>query len=224
MIFKYTIEQAREMANREPRLQDVIDRLGMIEREMEPDLYLGVIKSIVSQQISTGAYQTIWNKIAELAKEVRPDTIAALSRESLQACGLSWRKVDYILEFSQAVVAGVVDLDYLAGLPNEEFVKELVKIRGIGPWTARMILIFTLGRLDVISFDDLAIIRGLKATLSKRYPKQRRNWSILPKLSIPMNRLPRSIFGSCPMTPRPAWKRTAKPKASLRFILAAWAI
>lgn len=162
MIFEYTPAQLEYLKNREPLLKQAIESIGMIEREMEPDLYLGVIKQIVSQQISTQATKTIWAKINALVEMPTAGSIAHLSPKALQACGLSWRKVNYILEFSQAVVDQEIDLDDLKGRDNEVFIKELMKIKGIGRWTAQMILIFTLGRMNVISFDDLGIMRGLK--------------------------------------------------------------
>ncbi len=162
MIFKYSGEQTDYLKRREPLLKEVIERIGPIEREMEPDLYAGVIRQIVAQQISTRAYMTIWDKIVALVDDVKPDSFIALEADALQACGLSWRKVDHILEFTRAVASREIDLDHLVTLDNREFVKELVKIKGIGPWSAQMVLIFTLGRQDVISFDDLGIMRGLK--------------------------------------------------------------
>lgn len=167
MIFEYTKAQMDYLKSRESRFEEVIDRIGMIEREMEPDLYRGVIRQIVGQQISTRAYKTIWDKVTALAGQVEPDSFKNIAPEILQSCGLSWRKVGYILEFSRAVADREIDLERLATLDNEQFTRELVKIRGIGPWSAQMVLIFTLGRQDVISFDDLGIKRGLSRLYQK---------------------------------------------------------
>lgn len=167
MIFEYTKAQKDHLKNREPRFEEVIERIGMIEREMEPDLYRGVIRQIVGQQISTRAYKTIWEKITALVGQVEPDSFKDLAPETLQSCGLSWRKVDYILDFSRAVANREIDLEKMATLDNEQFIREMVKVRGIGPWSAQMVLIFTLGRQDVISFDDLGIQRGLSRLYQK---------------------------------------------------------
>lgn len=159
--FNYGPIELDYLATQDPLLGEAIRSIGFIERSLTPDLFEALISSIVSQQIAKKAYFTVWARINELAGAITPENISALDRESLKACGLSYKKTDWIQTVAAMVLAGEIDLAELETLTNEELVKTLTKLPGIGVWTAEMLMIFALERPDVLSYGDLAIRRGI---------------------------------------------------------------
>ena len=115
--------------------------------------------------------------------EVTPATIAAAPAARLQSAGISFRKVEYIRDFAAKVQSGALDLQEISRLPDDQAIKALASLKGIGVWTAEMILLFCLQRPDILSFDDLAIQRGLRMVYHhrsidrKRFEKYRRRFS-----------------------------------------------
>ena len=182
-FFKYDSRETEYLKSRDQRISDVIDQIGHISRPVDTDLFSSVIHCIIGQQISTKAEQTIWKRMKEALGDITPESIDAASREELQSLGMTFRKADYIKEFCHEVMTGEVDLDEISYLPDDEAIKELIKIKGIGVWTAEMILLFCLQRPDVFSFGDLAIRRGLRMVYHHRkitpqlFEKYRRRFS-----------------------------------------------
>lgn len=172
---KYGEREVRHLSTACPELGKVIDRLGFLERPVEPDLFTALASSIVSQQITGKVAQTIWGRLviaAEAKKSVSnlnntvgaisPETFSLLTIDELRACGLSQRKAEYISGISFAAVDGTLDFEVLKNLSDTDFIKELVKLRGVGEWTAEMMLIFSLERPDILSWGDFAIKNGIK--------------------------------------------------------------
>jgi len=139
-----------------------IDRIGVVERPVDPDLFSAVTHQIVGQQISTVAQATIWRRMTDAFGAVTPGAVAAAGVPALQRFGISFRKAGYIWDFARAVESGDFDLDALWALPDEEVIRRLSALRGVGVWTAEMLLTFCMGRPDVVSFGDLAILRGMR--------------------------------------------------------------
>lgn len=160
--FPYGQEEVDYLTKKDAKLGWAISRIGMLQRPVEPDLFKALVSSIVGQQISGKALATIWGRFQERFEPLTPETIASASLEELQSCGISMRKARYIQGIAEAVLQGAVDLEGLKDLPDEEVYKELMKLKGVGPWTAEMLLIFSLERKDVVSFGDLAIQRGMR--------------------------------------------------------------
>ena len=140
----------------------LIDSIGEINREYIPDPFIALVNSIVFQQISYKAALSIWNRLEDLITEINPDNLLNVSFESLRKCGLSKTKISYIRNIAEAVKKNELELDNLAMMSDEEVIKKLVKIKGIGVWTAEMFLIFSLSRKNVMSYNDLGIRKGLK--------------------------------------------------------------
>lgn len=169
---KYGEREVRHLSTVCPELGRVIDRLGFLERPVEPDLFTALASSIVSQQITGKVAQTIWGRLVKTAElklaveplksAVSPEIFSLLSKEELRACGLSQRKAEYISGIASATVEGTLDFESLRSLDDADFIRELVKLRGVGEWTAEMMLIFSLERPDVLSWGDFAIKTGLK--------------------------------------------------------------
>ena len=160
-IFEYGQKEIDYLRKKDKKLGAAIDRIGMIKREVTPDTFAALVSSIVSQQISSKAADTVWNRLGLLLGTITPESIAKAEISEIQACGMSARKAGYIKGAAEAAVSGQVDFNALHTLSDEEIIKKLSSLRGVGVWTAEMLLIFSLCRPDVVSFKDLAICRGM---------------------------------------------------------------
>lgn len=149
------------LARKDKRMAAAIEEIGPTMRPGVEGLFTGLVQSIIGQQISIKAADSIWRRLEAAMGEVTPQRLAAASLPDLAACGLSGRKAEYIHGAAEAVVSGALDLDALAQADDEEVIRELVKLRGVGRWTAEMLLIFSLHRQDVMSYDDYGLRTGL---------------------------------------------------------------
>jgi len=156
-------------------LARIIARHGPCMLTHERDLFAAVGQAIVSQQISVRAAATILGRVMALmpAGALTPDDVLAVSEEELRAAGLSWRKVAYLRDCALRFADGTIDPAVLRDRDDEEFITALVAIKGVGRWTAEMVLIFSLGRPDVLSTGDY----GLRSAMQ-------RHWD-LPTLATP---------------------------------------
>lgn len=183
MYFEYGEDEITYLRNKDKKLAEVIDRIGMIEREVDTDLFSSVVHHIIGQQISTKAQATIWQRMKENLGEVNAETILSADISKLQSLGMTSRKAEYITDFAEKVHEGVFDLETVAQMSDEAAIKELASLKGIGVWTAEMILLFCLQRPDIFSYDDLAIQRGLRMVYHHRkidrklFEKYRRRFS-----------------------------------------------
>lgn len=159
--FKYGQEEIEHLKRTDSILAEEIDRIGMVKRKVEPDIFIALISSIIGQQISTKAATTVRSRLTELVGEITPENIEGTSLEAIQECGMSLRKAGYIKGVAEAVISGEMVLDDLCKLTDEEVKEELTSLKGIGEWTAEMLLISSLQRPDVLSYKDLGIRRGM---------------------------------------------------------------
>ena len=191
MYFDYGAREVDYLKARDRVLGEVIDQVGHVEREVDPDLFSAVVHHIVGQQISTKAQATIWARMRERLGEVNARTVAAAGTAALQSVGISLRKAEYIQDFAGKVNSGAFDLQRVAALPDSEAIEALVALKGVGVWTAEMILLFCLQRPDIFSFDDLAIQRGLRMVYRHRkidrklFEKYRRRFSPYGSVASP---------------------------------------
>ena len=144
MYFSYGETETAYLKHKDKKLGAVIDQLGPIHRPVDTDLFSSVVHHIIGQQISTKAQQTIWNRIQQELGEVNADTLLTAGRERLQSFGMTFKKADYILDFARKVNCGQFDLDAIAEKSDAEAIVELSSLKGIGVWTAEMILLFCL--------------------------------------------------------------------------------
>lgn len=183
MYFEYGENEITYLRNKDKKLSEVIDQIGMIEREVDTDLFSAVVHHIIGQQISTKAQTTIWQRMKETLGEVNAETILSADISNLQSLGMTFRKAEYITDFARKVHEGVFDLETVAQMSDEAAIKELASLKGIGVWTAEMILLFCLQRPDIFSYGDLAIQRGLRMVYHHRkidrklFEKYRRRFS-----------------------------------------------
>lgn len=159
--FEYGEDALKHLKGRDKKLGKEIDKIGMIEREINSDLFSGLISSVISQQISTKAAITVTNRLMELVGELTPENLEIIEVEEIQKCGMSLRKAGYIKGIAQAAITKEIDFENLHKLSDEQVTKELTKLKGIGEWTAEMILIHSLHRPDILSYKDLGIRRGI---------------------------------------------------------------
>lgn len=160
--FKYDNTATDYLTNACPVLGDYIKQIGPLQRQTNPDIFESLIDSIVGQQISSVAAATVFGRLKELVGKIEPSSIHNLSKEDIQKCGMSMRKAQYIKGVAQAVVTEHIKIDQLHKMQDAQIIKLLCELNGIGKWTAQMLLIFSFNRMDIISYDDLAIKRGLK--------------------------------------------------------------
>ena len=162
MFFKYGEEELTYLKSKDKKLAEVIDELGVLERVIIPDVFSALLHAITGQQISTKAHQTIWNRFMVKVPTITPEAVITVADHDLQAIGISFKKVGYIKNIAQKVIDKELLIDDFKNLTNEEVCEELVKLKGIGKWTAEMIMIFSMQRKDILSFGDLAIVKGMR--------------------------------------------------------------
>ncbi len=148
----------------DPVLYAVMGKLPDITISASTDYFTSLCEAIVSQQLSEKAGATIWNRFVGLFPKghVTPERVLALPDEKIRAVGPSWSKISYIKNIARAVLETALPFDMFPSLSNEEIIIHLTKIKGIGPWTAEMFLMFTLGREDVFSYGDLGLRHGIQ--------------------------------------------------------------
>ena len=168
MYFEYGEKELSYLRQKDKRLCEVIDRIGPIERTVDTDLFSAVVHHIIGQQISTKAQATIWQRMQDALGGVNAETILAAGVPKLQSLGMTFRKAEYITDFAEKVHTGAFDLDAVEHMSDEDAIGALSSLKGIGVWTAEMILLFCMQRPDIFSYDDLAIQRGLRMVYHHR--------------------------------------------------------
>lgn len=173
-IFKYGDKEIEYLKKKDKKLGAAIEKIGIIERKITPDPFKALVSSIVNQQISNKAAETVWNRFTNVIGVVTPENIEKVSLEEIQGCGMSLRKVGYIKGIAEAAISGEVNFEELNDLTDVEIIKKLSALKGVGVWTAEMLLIFSLCRPDVVSYGDLAIRRGMMNLYGlKELPKEK---------------------------------------------------
>ena len=167
-------EVKRHFKKVDPILFRAIKQAGELEDiapQRPSEYFSSLCREIIAQQLGSGAVNAILGRFHNLflQKKTKPSYIVAIQEEELRNCGMSWAKARYIKELAQKVATREVVLSKLSSLSDEEAIIELTKIKGIGPWTAEMFLMFSLGREDVFSFGDL----GLRNAMKKLYGQKK---------------------------------------------------
>ena len=168
MYFSYGEAELAYLRQRNKRLGKVIDRIGHIDRTVDTDLFSSVVHHIIGQQISTKAQATIWQRMQDTLGTVNAESVLSADIPALQSIGMTFRKAEYITDFAQKVHTGAFDLNAVEHMSDDEAIRALSSLKGIGVWTAEMILLFCMQRPDIFSYDDLAIQRGLRMVYHHR--------------------------------------------------------
>ncbi|WP_059370038.1 DNA-3-methyladenine glycosylase family protein [Treponema endosymbiont of Eucomonympha sp.] len=162
MFFEYGEKEIACLKSKDKTLGAAIDAIGHIERTVDTDLFSSIIRHIIGQQISAAAQKTIWERITRKIGAITADAVNGLSVDEIQQFGTTFRKAAYIKDFARKIESGKFAPDDMRGKSDSEIVARLSAVKGIGVWTAEMILIFCLQRPDIFSYTDLAIHRGLR--------------------------------------------------------------
>ena len=157
----------RYLARRDPVLKAIIRTIGPCSLRYRPDRFAALVRSIISQQISTKAAAAIAARFESILAStgITPAAVLALSPEALRTAGLSAAKTRALYDLAEKIQDGTVPLKRIHKLPDEEVIASLLPVMGIGRWTAEMFLIFSLGRLDVFPVDD----GGVRTAIRKQY-------------------------------------------------------
>ena len=171
-------------AKKELHLKD--KKLGKIIKSYPNDFlfsksnsFLTLARSIVGQQISVKAAQSVWNKLEKKCKKINSKNISTMHHMSLKACGLSRQKISYLKNLSKAFHDKTINPKKWKNESDEKIINDLVQIKGIGRWTAEMYLIFNLGRPDIFPLDDIGMIRGLCKCYGLKYPMDKKKLIII---------------------------------------------
>ncbi len=152
----------------DPRMAFCIESLGAIVRQAQPELFSAMAKAIIGQQISTKAQESIFARAQTLFNPFCAESLSKLAPEEIRLCGISLRKAEYIRELALLCASGELEYSSLDSLSDEALCQRLSALRGVGRWTAEMLLIFCFGREDVLSTGDLGIQRGARMLYEKR--------------------------------------------------------
>ena len=157
-------QAAQYLAVKDPVLKPIIERVGTATFRPHKDYYWELVDSIISQQLSVKAAHSIEMRFQELfgSKVPAPEQILEKDVEELRSVGLSRPKAGYIRDLAQHIVDGKVKFDRFDALSNDEIMRELIDVKGIGEWTVHMFLMFCMGRLDVLPVGDLGIRNSMR--------------------------------------------------------------
>lgn len=174
---------AQHLTRHDPYLAPTIVRVGTCTIVPHTDYYRELVESIISQQLSIKASATIIKRFLALFQGAFPSPHQILQRdiEELRAVGMSRPKASYVLDLASHIVNGELQPDKLPALPNDEVVRELIAVKGIGEWTAHMFLIFSLGRTDVLATGDLGVRMAIKKLYHLDQPPTPDNMRTLAK-------------------------------------------
>ena len=162
---EYWLDACKHLAKKDRVMKRLIPQFGDACLQSRGDAFNTLARSIVGQQISVKAAQSVWRKFEALPKKMTPANVLKLKVDDMRAAGLSARKVEYLVDLSIHFDAGAVHVKGWDAMDDEAIIAELIAIRGIGRWTAEMFLIFYLRRPNVLPLDDVGLINGI----SKNY-------------------------------------------------------
>ena len=157
----YWVDARKHLMKKDRVMKRLIPLLGDGTLQSRGDAFSTLARSIVGQQISVKAAQTVWDRFAALPRAITPGDVLKLKIDDMRAAGLSVRKVEYLVDLALHFDAGKLHVDGWHGMDDEAIIAELVAIRGVGRWTAEMFLIFHLMRPNVLPLDDVGLINGI---------------------------------------------------------------
>ncbi|MDP4301616.1 DNA-3-methyladenine glycosylase family protein [Leptothrix discophora] len=173
----YWDEACKHLMKRDRVMKKLIPRFGEARLQSRGDAFTTLARSIVGQQISVKAAQSVWLRFLALGAAadapLQPGWVIDLGVETMRSAGLSARKCDYLRDLAQHFIDGAVHETHWSAMDDEAIIDELVAIRGIGRWTAEMFLIFHLMRPNVLPLDDLGLIKGISLNYFSGEPVSR---------------------------------------------------
>lgn len=172
------LKKALAHLKQDPVLSGVISQFGIINHLPSPDRFESLVGSIIGQQLSNKAADTIYDRFEKLVGIVTPENILNMPDAKLRFCGTSWAKVRSLKDLSQKVLDKSLRLDKLDSMSDDEVISHLTQVKGIGRWTAEMKLMFTLHRPDILPLDDV----GIQNAMVKLYGLNRKHKTFSKKM------------------------------------------
>jgi DNA-3-methyladenine glycosylase II len=157
----YWQEACAHLVKRDRVMKRLIPQFGQACLQSRGDAFVTLARSIVGQQISVKAAQSVWDRFVQLPRQMTPRSVLKLKVDDMRAAGLSARKIEYLVDLALHFDSGAVHVKAWEAMADEDIIAELVAIRGIGRWTAEMFLIFHLMRPNVLPLDDVGLINGI---------------------------------------------------------------
>ena len=174
---EYWDEACKHLGKHDRVMRKLIPQFGEVRLQSSGDAFTTLARSIVGQQISVKAAQSVWRRFAALiddpTTQLAPTSVLALDADVMRGAGLSLRKCDYLCDLAAHFEAGSVHVGQWQQMDDETIIEELVAIRGIGRWTAEMFLIFHLMRPNVLPLDDVGLINGISINYFSGEPVSR---------------------------------------------------
>ncbi len=157
----YWAEACKHLVKKDRVMKRLIPQFGEASLQSRGDAFVTLARSIVGQQVSVKAAQTVWDRFALLPRKITPANVLKLKVDDMRAAGLSVRKVEYIVDLALHFDNGALHVKKWSEMTDDAIIEELVAIRGIGRWTAEMFLMFHLMRPNVLPLDDVGLINGI---------------------------------------------------------------
>lgn len=171
------------ISDKDPVMAKLVQHFGHLEQGHISNVYISLVIHIISQMLSNKIADIIVGRFIEACGEITPEHVQRLSVEDIRKCGISYKKAESIIDLTNKTLCGEYDFSQLNKMSDDEVISYLMKIKGVGQWTAEMIAEFTLGRLNIFSYLDVALQNGIKKahgykTLSKqRFERIRKKYS-----------------------------------------------
>ena len=167
---QYWEQAKRELAERDAVLRGLVERFHGLAMGSRGDAFSTLARSIVGQQISVKAAQSVWERLSGRLIAVTPASVRRVRISTLRACGLSGQKASYLQDLSRKFLDGTLDAGRWHALEDEALIVELTQVKGIGRWTAEMFLMFYLARPDVLPIADLGLQRAMRLNYNRGRP------------------------------------------------------
>lgn len=172
-MIHYTEKEMNYISEKSDVMTSLVQRFGLMETGPEQDVFSSLVTSIVGQMLSNTVAGIIVGRLRGILGDFTPENVLAKDVDTIKSCGISRRKAEYILALAQDVRDGRYEFEALDDMSDKDVIRYLMQIKGVGRWTAEMIAEFTMGRLDIFSYDDVALQNGIKKahgykTLSKK--------------------------------------------------------
>jgi len=160
-LISYTESEMEYVASKDKIMSRLIDHYGHIDRGKNTDIFSSLVEHIIGQLLSNKAAKVLNNRFRNKFEEITAERLAPITVDELRSCGISRPKATAIHELSNGVISGKYDFSSLKSMSDEEVVQYLMQIKGVGRWTAEMIAEFTLGRLNIFCYQDVALKNGI---------------------------------------------------------------
>ncbi len=174
---RYWTQATRELSAVDPVLRELVASSKGLAMRSRGDAFNTLARSIVGQQISVKAAQSVWNKLIAALLEMHPEAVRSHHPDALRACGLSRGKVTYLHDLAHHFAEGKLSVNRWKEMSDDELIAELTQVRGIGRWTAEMFLMFYMMRPNVLPLDDIGLQNAVSRLYFKGKPRTRKQLS-----------------------------------------------